>query len=102
MSTACSDWAPFVFSDNMFFNSLSKLWSNELEKGSKSQHAQTLILLRNCIAKTYLDLIWSNLTVFMMKCDLLVYARIEAGQCLLSLSRECVPRTLKRTRAGHI
>ena len=25
MSTCCSDWAPFVFSPNLFFNSLSKL-----------------------------------------------------------------------------
>ena len=25
MRTCCSDWAPFVFSDNLFFSSLSKL-----------------------------------------------------------------------------
>jgi hypothetical protein len=36
MRTASSDWAPRVFSDNLFFNSLSKL------KGRKKQNALIL------------------------------------------------------------
>ena len=58
ISTCCSDWAPFVFSDNLFFNSLSKLHLDEKKLDWEEEEGER--------PKTIESIVWLYLPCFKM------------------------------------